>query len=192
MSDINVESTSEIGPPAGSWRIAPGHALTLRSGHGGRLRIARGGLWATFDGPHAGPANDRGDHLLHAGSVIALRPGERLVMEPVGRTTSAFVEWEPAAAATPVPAGVRLLRGSAPADVLGARVPGAAVRVLLALAAVGLTAGLWLGAAAESGRHRDDSRVLAGQATRAPAVAAKRVTAPATARAGVARVGPPA
>lgn len=98
MIQINVQSALNNCPPAGAWRVAPGQALTLKSAHGGRMRVASGGLWATFDGPHAGPANDRGDHLLQAGEMIALRPGERLVVEPANRSAGAYIEWEPAAA----------------------------------------------------------------------------------------------
>lgn len=100
MTDTNVQFTSIDGRPAGAWRLPPGQALTLKSAQGGRVRVARGGLWATFDGPHAGPANDRGDHLLEAGELIALRPGERLVVESASRSASAYVEWEPGATTT--------------------------------------------------------------------------------------------
>ena len=192
MARTNVKFTSTNDRPPGAWQLAPGQALTLRSAQGGRIRVARGGLWATFDGPHAGPANDRGDHLLEAGEMIAVQPGERLVVEPASRTASAYVEWEPGEiAGAGTPGGVRVIRNSAPGDVLGSREPATALRLALALAAVGLTAGLWLGAAVESGRHRGDSQVLAGQAPRAGPAKAP-AAAPATARTAARRAGPPA
>lgn len=192
MIQTNVQFTSTERRPAGAWRLSPGQALTLKSARGGRVRVASGGLWATFDGPHAGPANDRGDHLLEAGELIALRPGEQLVVESASRSASAYVEWEPGATATAVPPGVRLVRSSAPSDVLGSRVAATALRLVLALAAVGLTAGLWLGAAAESGRHRADPQVLAGKTERAGAATARPAAPPATARAAGPRSRPPA
>lgn len=192
MTETNVQFTSAEGRPVGAWRLPPGQALTLKSAQGGRVRVARGGLWATFDGPHPGPANDRGDHLLEAGEMIALRPGERLVVESASRSASAYVEWEPGGATTGVPSGVRLVRSSAPGDVLGSPAKATALRLVLALVAVGLTAGLWLGAAAESGRHRADPQVLAGKADRAGAANAGPAVPPATARAAGPRSRPPA
>lgn len=192
MTQTNVQFTSNKGPVAGAWRVPPGQALTLKSAHGGQVRVASGGLWATFDGPHAGPLNDRGDHLLRTGDVVTLRRGERLVVEPDSRTEGAHIEWEPGAPAAGVPPGVRVVRSSAPAHVLGSRGAAAALRLVLALAAVGLTAGLWMGAAAESGRHRADPQVLAGHAPRAGAAMARPVAPPATARAAGPRARPPA
>lgn len=191
MTQTDVQFTSNERPAAGAWRLPPGQALTLRSAHGGLVRVAAGGLWATFDGPHTGPVNDRGDHLLEAGELIALRPGERVVVEPASRTSSASIEWEPADAATSAPDGVRTVRG-APADVLGSPVAAAAVRLLLAVVAVGLTTGLWLGAASESARHRADAPVLAGQTHRAGTAAVRSAAPSATARVAGPRARPPA
>lgn len=128
MAETNVQFTSTEGRPAGAWRLSPGQALTLKSAQGGRVRVASGRLWATFDGPHAGPANDRGDHLLAAGELIALRPGERLVVESVSPSASASIEWEPGATTGGVTPGVRLVRSSAPADVPGSRVAASVLR----------------------------------------------------------------
>ena len=192
MTQTNVQFTSNQGRAAGAWRLPPGQALTLKSAQGGLVRVAAGGLWATFDGPHAGRVNDRGDHLLEAGELIALRPGERVVVEPTSRTSSAAIEWEPGDAALSAPDGVRMVRSSAPGDVLGSPLAATALRLVLALAAVGLTAGLWLAAATESGRHRDDPQVLAGEAPRAGSATARPAAPPATARAAGPRARPPA
>lgn len=97
VTTTNVQCTSTNSPPAGPWRLSPGHALTVRSARAGLVRVVRGGVWATFDGPHAGPGNDRGDYVLEAGEMIMLRPGERLVLEPAGTAQEAQLEWRPVA-----------------------------------------------------------------------------------------------
>lgn len=79
----------------GTWRLLPGQALTLQPAQAGLLRVASGALWATADGPHAGPANAIGDRLLAAGEAVCLRAGERLVVEPVGAGAPARFDWEP-------------------------------------------------------------------------------------------------
>jgi hypothetical protein len=84
----------------GAWLLPPGRALTLQPEHPGTLRIACGGVWATLDGPHAGPFDDLGDHLLEPGDRLELRAGQRLVIEPLGTGASARFTWEPLARAT--------------------------------------------------------------------------------------------
>jgi len=86
---------------AGAWLLPPGRALTLQPEHPGTLRIACGGVWATLDGPHAGPFDDLGDQLLHTGDRLELRTGQRLVIEPLGIGASARFTWEPAVSAAP-------------------------------------------------------------------------------------------
>jgi hypothetical protein len=79
----------------GAWLLEPGRALTLQPKHTGTLRIAWGVVWATLDGPHAGPPHDRGDRLLEAGDRIELRAGQRLVIEPLGAQAPASLTWDP-------------------------------------------------------------------------------------------------
>lgn len=81
---------------AGTWKLAPGRAMTLMPREPGRLTVAQGCLWATLDGPHAGPPNDQGDRLLGAGETLRLAPGQRLVIEPWGRQTPTHFSWAPA------------------------------------------------------------------------------------------------
>lgn len=66
----------------GCWTLAPGRAISLRPREAGVLRIEMGRVWATFDGPHQGHGNESGDHFLLAGQHLAVRAGQRLVLEP--------------------------------------------------------------------------------------------------------------
>lgn len=112
MAHTNAKFTSTSGLTAGPCRLSPGRALSLQSAHGGLLRVTRGGLWATFDGPHAGPGNRLGDHVLEAGDLLVLGPGERLVVEPARAAQEAQIEWRPADAPCEE---ARLVRLGAPA-----------------------------------------------------------------------------
>ena len=85
-------------PAPGSWRA--GRAITLRPREDGVLRIAHGGVWATFDGPHVGPLNDLGDRVLGAGEQLRVRRGQRLVLEAVDRAAPAYFSWDFACAGT--------------------------------------------------------------------------------------------
>lgn len=113
VTQTNVIFTSTSGPSAAIWRLPPGRAISLKSAQVGVVRVARGGVWATFDGPHQGPGNAFGDHVLEAGDMVELRPGARLVVEPAGTAQEAQIEWRPAAAASG-----RMARNRMPADLL--------------------------------------------------------------------------
>lgn len=90
-----------------SWVLPPMGACTLSAPAGGVLHVRGGRVWATFDGPHAGPANDWGDRVLQAGERLALRSGEQLVLEVYGDASgsAASLCWEPALQTTAKPAG---------------------------------------------------------------------------------------
>ena len=100
-------------PLPGTWKLAPGQALTLRPEQAGWLEIAYGELWATFDGPHAGPANDLGDHVIRAGDRMLLASGQRLVIESWRAEAPAYFSWNP----LPMPAVARPLVGAWPRSV---------------------------------------------------------------------------
>ncbi len=68
---------------AGSWVLPPGRAVTLQSADDSALQVTQGRIWATLDGPHSGPANDLGDVVLQAGERLALRAGQRVVIESI-------------------------------------------------------------------------------------------------------------
>lgn len=79
--------------------LAPGRALTLQAQQAGWLRVSEGRVWATLEGPHTGPANDRGDWFLSAGDELALLAGQRVVLESSAATAAnlpASYEWVPA------------------------------------------------------------------------------------------------
>ena len=88
--------------------LAPGQALALRPREPGELAIRRGAAWVTFDVPARGaPNGPLGDLYLPAGSRLALRPGQRLVLEPItprGALASLplVFDWLPAARPGPV------------------------------------------------------------------------------------------
>jgi hypothetical protein len=78
----------------GTWKLEQGRAATLRPREDGLLRIAHGRVWITFDGPHAGPANDLGDRILGAGEHVRVRAGRRLVIESCDARLPAYFSWD--------------------------------------------------------------------------------------------------
>ena len=79
--------------PGSCRRAAP--SLSGRAS-AGILRVAHGQIWATFDGPHSGPLNDLGDHVVGAGEPIArCDAGQRLVVEAWDAQTPAYFSWDP-------------------------------------------------------------------------------------------------
>jgi hypothetical protein len=99
---LSFTQQSPAAPP-GTWELAAGHVMTLRPGQAGVLRVARGRLWATCDGPHAGPLNGLGDRILHAGDALRLRAGQRWVLEAWSRESAARFDWEPLPLRAPAP-----------------------------------------------------------------------------------------
>lgn len=87
----------------GTWKLGKGRAITLAPGEAGVLRVAHGCLWATFEGPHQGPLNDRGDHVVEAGGQLRVRAGQRVVIEAWDAKAPAYFSWDPvpALAASP-------------------------------------------------------------------------------------------
>lgn len=62
---------------AGSWKVAPGRAISLRPRQRGVLEIAQGRAWVTIRSHRRWPGRGR-----DAGSDWVLQPGDRLVIEP--------------------------------------------------------------------------------------------------------------
>lgn len=93
---------SEGGPAlSGCWKLALGRAISLQPRTAGVLCILQGRVWATFDGPHPGHGNESGDHFLLAGEQLAVRAGQRLVVEPWSKE-AVYFEWRPAPSAMTV------------------------------------------------------------------------------------------
>lgn len=129
------ESSSAPALP-GTWKLAAGRAITLQPREAGILRVAHGQLWATFDGPHGGPLNDLGDHIVGVGEQLRLRAGQRLVVEAWDAQAPTYFSWDPVpvaarSAAPRLAAVVQPLADLRLALVLGA---GAARRLVAGLA----------------------------------------------------------
>ena len=92
---LAASPASPSAPLPGAFRLAARQALTLCPAHAGILRVERGSLWATFDGPHAGPLNDMGDQVLAAGDRFVIRTGQRLVIESWATDAPAYFSWDP-------------------------------------------------------------------------------------------------
>lgn len=82
---------------SGCWKLMPGRAISLLPREAGVLRIARGQVWATVNGPHEGRGNESGDHFLQVGQQLAVDAGQRLVFEPWGgaQESPVYFEWTP-------------------------------------------------------------------------------------------------
>lgn len=94
-STLTQMSTAAPALP-GTWKLGAGKAITLRPQEEGALRVAHGCVWATFDGPHDGPANDAGDHVVGSGHRMRLRAHQRLVIQAWDARRPAYFSWEPA------------------------------------------------------------------------------------------------
>ena len=77
----------------GTWKLAKGRAMTLQPRTNGILRIARGRVWATVDGPHGNTPFDSGDHILEVGRSMWVRPGQKVVIEAWDATS--YFSWDP-------------------------------------------------------------------------------------------------
>jgi hypothetical protein len=95
------QSSSSLALP-GTWKLATGRAITFQPREAGILRVAHGQMWATFDGPHGGPLNDLGDHVIGTGGELRVRAGQRLVVEAWDAKAPAYFSWDP------LPARVRV------------------------------------------------------------------------------------
>lgn len=67
----------------GSWRLHPGHAMSLRPKKTAVLRIFCGKVWVTLGETDTGVPCASGDRFLAPGDVLVVPAGVRLVMEPL-------------------------------------------------------------------------------------------------------------
>lgn len=89
-------------PAIGSWRLYPGHAMSLQPRQAAVLRVFCGRVWVTLG--HAGGATPEtaGDRFLGPGEVLAVPAGARLVMEPLvvpGDVQPVHFDWSDAVGA---------------------------------------------------------------------------------------------
>lgn len=73
------------------WELAGGEAMGFVVPQRGELRVVRGRIWATTDGPHG---RREGDHVLAAGDALLLSADRRLVVESWSGREPARVEWQ--------------------------------------------------------------------------------------------------
>lgn len=86
----------------GTWKLAPGRAITLQPAEDGTMRVAHGRIWATYDAPHRGAADDFGDYVVGAGERLWVRSGQRLVIQSWDRGASSYFTWDPQTVTQPV------------------------------------------------------------------------------------------
>lgn len=98
----NCSSSLAASGPArtGLWRLSAGRAVQLRPCDVCTFQVVAGRVWATTDAPNDGAARRWGDHVLAAGDVLVVQPGERLVVEAWGDTPVTF-DWVRHAEAAP-------------------------------------------------------------------------------------------
>lgn len=134
QSQLQTQSSLTAALP-GTWKLAAGRAITLQPREDGVLRVAHGRLWATFDGPHGGPLNDLGDHVIDAGGRLGLRAGRRVVVEAWDRTAPAYFSWDPLAvgAASTLPRATRVRQPLSDLGLALAMAGGAVGRLLAGL-----------------------------------------------------------
>ena len=87
----------------GTWKLGAKRAITLQPTQPGMLRVAHGRIWATYDGPHEGPRNNLGDHVVEVGECLRVDAGQRIVIEAWGAGRTAYFTWDPAPAPAPAP-----------------------------------------------------------------------------------------
>jgi hypothetical protein len=147
MALQSIPSVPVSAPPAlpGTWKLAPGRAISLRPREAGQLRIAHGLVWATFDGPHYGPLNDPGDHIVGAGEQLRVEAGQRLVIEAWNAALPTYFSWDPVAEVAVERSRRMAPVGQSLADLREALALGAGATGRLVAALAGLAAGLVTG-----------------------------------------------
>ena len=133
MLSQTQQSTAASALP-GTWKLAAGRAITLEPREAGVVKVAHGQVWATYDGPHSGPRNDLGDHIVGVGQQLRLRPGQRMVIEAWNGQAPAYFSWDPLPVVAPAPRLARLVQPLADLRLALAFGAGAAGRLVAGLA----------------------------------------------------------
>ncbi len=97
QSSLKLQQSPLGGVLPECWKLVPDRAVTLLPDGAGVLRVSRGRVWATLNGPHQGPANDWGDVVIRSGEHLTLLPGQQVVVEVYGEAVNepAYFSWEP-------------------------------------------------------------------------------------------------
>lgn len=103
-TDVLQERQQSAPRPPGSWKLGARRAMTLAPNGDGLLRVARGNVWATFDGPHLPLGVRGGDLVVEAGETVFIAAGERVVIEAGTPGQDAYFYWDlvPETRAVPV------------------------------------------------------------------------------------------
>jgi hypothetical protein len=129
-----MQQSSSAPALPGTWKLIAGRAITLEPREAGTLKVAHGQLWATYDGPHSGPLNDLGDHVVGVGEQLRLRRGQRMVIEAANGKHPAYFSWEPSPLPAAAPRLARLVQPLADLRLALAMGAGAAGRLVAGLA----------------------------------------------------------
>ncbi len=131
-----MQQSSSAPALPGTWKLAAGRAITLEPQEAGTLKVAHGQLWATYDGPHRGPLNDLGDHIVGVGGQLRLRRGQRMVIEAANGGHPAYFSWDPSPLPAAAPRLARVIQPLADLRLALALGAGAAGRLVAGLAGV--------------------------------------------------------
>ena len=129
-----MQQSSSAPALPGTWKLAAGRAITLEPREAGTLKVAHGQLWATYDGPHSGPLNDLGDHVVGVGEQLRLRRGQRMVIEAANGGYPAYFSWDPLPQPVAAPRMARVVQPLADLRLALALGAGAAGRLVAGLA----------------------------------------------------------
>jgi len=83
-------------PITASECLLPGRAMSLCPPRAALLRVRRGRVWVTMDGPQPAARPHERDRVLAQGDVLRVPARVRLVMEPLalaGDAQPAYVDW---------------------------------------------------------------------------------------------------
>lgn len=94
---------SQASSSSQSWSLRKGQAQTFIPSAAGILRVKHGQVWATLNAsswspqPRWCPEIDAGDIFVMPGHDLALKAGQRVVLEswPVGDVAASRLQWEP-------------------------------------------------------------------------------------------------
>jgi hypothetical protein len=93
-----VDTATLVAGLPGCWVLEPGRAVSLRASQAGKVRVARGRVWLTFDDAATDINVRAGDYFLDCGESLPIARGQSLVMESfaAGCADPAWFGWEPA------------------------------------------------------------------------------------------------